>query len=99
MADFSARNTGLGLVMVGRDHPGLTARIVLTGPGGGEWTVAMGAGADLSGPPAVTLTADVVDWCLVAGARLDPSALVRMVDGDPVLADDLVAAAPAFATL
>lgn len=99
MADFSARNMGLGLAMVGRDHPGLTARIVLTGPGGGEWTVAMGADADLTGPPAVTVTADVVDWCLVAGERLDPSELVRSVDGDATLADDLVAAAPAFATL
>jgi uncharacterized protein (TIGR03083 family) len=99
MADFSARNTQLGLTMTGREHPEVTARIVLTGPGGGEWTVPMGAGTDLSAPLAVTLVADVVDWCLVAGERLDPSALVRTVEGDPALADDLVAAAPAFATL
>jgi hypothetical protein len=72
---------------------------VLTGPGGGEWTVPIGAGADLRAPLAVTLVADVVDWCLVAGERLDPPALVLTVDGDAALADDLVAAAPAFATL
>jgi hypothetical protein len=49
--------------------------------------------------PDVTLTADVVDWCLVVGERLAPTDLPRRVDGDTALADDLVAAAPAFATL
>jgi hypothetical protein len=49
--------------------------------------------------PDVTLTADIVDWCLVAGERLTPAELPHTVDGDAGLADDLIAAAPAFATL
>jgi hypothetical protein len=49
--------------------------------------------------PDVTLTTDIVDWCLVAGERLEPGELEHTVDGDVDLAADLVAAAPAFATL
>lgn len=99
MADVSARNTELGLALTGRDRAGKVARLVLTGAGGGEWIVAMGAGADATHAPDVTLVADVVDWCLVVGERLDPAALERSVEGDESLAEDLVAAAPAFATL
>ncbi len=99
MADFSARNTELGLALEGRARPGKVARIVLTGPGGGEWTVAMGDGADVHRSPDVIVTADVVDWCLVAGERLAPEQLERRVEGEVTLADDLLAAAPAFATL
>lgn len=99
MADFSARNTEVGLAMTGRDHAGKVARLVLTGAGGGAWIVAMGADADTTREPDVTVTADVVDWCLVAGERLEPASLERAVDGDESLAADLVAAAPAFSTL
>jgi hypothetical protein len=45
------------------------------------------------------LTADVVDWCRCVSERLAPEALPRQVEGDPTLADDLAAAASAFATL
>jgi hypothetical protein len=76
------------------------ATIVLTGAGGGEWRFSMGGRqADDDAEADVTLTADVVDWCLVVGERLAPTDLPRRVDGDTALADDLVAAAPAFATL
>jgi hypothetical protein len=47
----------------------------------------------------LVLTADVVGWCRVASERLAPAALARHVEGDPALADDLVAASSAFATL
>ena len=72
----------------------------ISGDGGGEWTIAMdGSDAPTSAPADVTLTADVVDWCRLAGERLAPEDLRYSVEGDKQLADDLVAAAPAFATL
>jgi uncharacterized protein (TIGR03083 family) len=100
MADLSGRTLGLGLALTGRGHPGRTARLRLTGAGGGEWVVAMDGGtAEPAADVDVTLTADVVEWCLLAAQRLEPSELAVQVDGDAALADDLVAAASAFATL
>jgi hypothetical protein len=49
--------------------------------------------------PDVTVTTDVVDWCRVASERLPAAELHRVVDGDEQLAEDLLTAAPAFATL
>jgi uncharacterized protein (TIGR03083 family) len=98
MSDFSGRTTGLGLLMVGRARPGRTARLVLTGDGGGEWLIAMGGGEP--GPsPDVTLTTDVVDWCRLVGERIAPDDLDHSVEGDAALAGDLLVAASALATL
>lgn len=99
MADLAGRSLGASLALVGRVRHGKTARLVLTGDGGGAWTVPMEPGAAASGTPDVTLTADVVDWCLLVGDRIAPSAIRHRVDGDAALAADLLAAAPALATL
>jgi len=88
------------LLTSGNSRPGKVARIVLTGPGGGTWTFGMGGERvqpDIS--PDVTLTATALDWCLVAGERLDPAQFTPEVVGDLSLVEPLVAAAPAFATL
>ncbi len=98
MSDLSGRTTGFGLLMVGRSRPDKTARLVLTGDGGGDWLIAMG-GREAGAVPDVTVTADVVDWCRLVGERLAPDELDCTVDGDADLADDLFAAASAFATL
>ena len=71
---------------------------MLTGPGGGDWTVAMGRG-EPAGAPDVTLTADVVDWCRVVGDRLPAAELACVIEGDDGLGHDLLAAGPALATL
>jgi hypothetical protein len=47
----------------------------------------------------VTVTADVVDWCHLVGDRVAPGDLRHEIDGDGALGRDLVAAAPALATL
>ncbi len=73
--------------------------MVLTGPGGGVWQVALDPEDTASGQPDVTLTASALDWCLLAAERLPAGDLVRSVEGDADLAAELVAAAPAFATL
>ena len=84
--------------MTGRSRPTRTARLVLTGEGGGEWLVAMGGG-EPNAVPDVTVTADVVDWCRRVGERIAPDALACRIDGDESLAADLIEAASAFATL
>ncbi len=98
MSNLAGRVTGFGLVMVGRSRPGKTARLVLTGAGGGDWLIAMGGGTPGASPD-VTVTADVVDWCRLVGERIAPDELDCGVVGDTALADDLLVAASAFATL
>jgi uncharacterized protein (TIGR03083 family) len=97
MAGFSMRTMPTALRLVGRARPGRAARIVLTGDGGGDWLVPLGGGGATT--PDVVLTTDVVDWCLVVGERMGSAELEHTVEGDAGLAADLLAAAPAFATL
>ncbi|MFI5047431.1 MAG: maleylpyruvate isomerase family mycothiol-dependent enzyme, partial [Acidimicrobiia bacterium] len=98
MSDLAGRSLGLSLKLAGRERPGRTARLVLTGDGGGEWLVGMGG--DQPGPTAdVTITADAIEWCMLVGDRVTPADLAVEIDGDRSLADDLLASASVLATL
>jgi uncharacterized protein (TIGR03083 family) len=99
MSDLAGRTLSLAVALAGRTRPGKTARLVLTGAGGGEWLVAMDGSGPGSGDADVTLTANVVDWCLLVGDRVSPSTIAHTVEGDAELADDLLAAGPALASL
>jgi uncharacterized protein (TIGR03083 family) len=98
MANLSVTTMPASLEIVERAHRGKTARVVLTGAGGGDWLIPLGF-SETSEAADLVLTADVVGWCRVASERLAPAALARHVEGDPALADDLLAASSAFATL
>ncbi len=98
MADVSVTAMPAALEVAERAHRGKTARVVLTGDGGGDWLIPLGF-SEVGDTPDVVLTADVVDWCRCVSERLAPEALARTVEGDPALADDLAAASSAFATL
>jgi uncharacterized protein (TIGR03083 family) len=98
MAHLSVTAMPAALEVARRAHRDKTARVVLTGDGGGDWLIPMGFG-EAAEPPDVVLTADVVAWCRVASERLAPEALPREIEGDAALADDLAAASSAFATL
>ena len=98
MAEGSMTMVPSALERSGRARPGRTARIVLTGPGGGEWTVPMQPG-DAVGEPDVAITLSAVDWCRRFSERLEADDLDIVVQGDRRLADDLVASAPVFARL
>ncbi len=99
MSDLAGRTLSMALGLVGRTRAGKTARLVLTGEGGGEWLLAMDGSGPGQATPDVTLTADTVDWCLLVGDRITARDLEHTVVGDTSLADDLLAAAPALATL
>jgi uncharacterized protein (TIGR03083 family) len=98
MADLSVTSMPASLEVSDRAHRGKTARVVLTGAGGGDWLIPLGFG-EAGATADVVITADVVDWCRCAAERLAPEALPRAVEGDPAVADDLVASSSAFATL
>jgi uncharacterized protein (TIGR03083 family) len=98
MTEFSMHIVPPALRLVGRERPGWTAQIVLTGDGGGDWLVPLHDG-DAGTTPDVVLTADVVDWCLLVGERIAPAELEHTVEGDATLAADIVSAAPSFAML
>ena len=76
--------------------PGRTARIVLTGPAGGTYSVALDP-REKAGTPDVTIVADAAALCRVAARRLRPSELDATVEGDQALADLVLAGVDAFA--
>ncbi|GAA3240048.1 maleylpyruvate isomerase family mycothiol-dependent enzyme [Actinocorallia longicatena] len=71
-----------------------SAMITLDGPGGGTWTIALAPDAPLT--PAFSLRLDVIDFCLLMGDRIPPSALPVTITGDTLLARTLLEAAPAL---
>jgi uncharacterized protein (TIGR03083 family) len=74
-----------------------SARIVLTGAGGGDWTVSLD-GAEHAAPT-VTITMNVVDYCRVVAERLTPDACETTIEGDEALGRTMLACASALATL
>jgi uncharacterized protein (TIGR03083 family) len=98
MADGSMTMVPAALAASGRERAGRTARVVLTGPGGGEWTVPMQLGGAV-GDPDVVISLPAVEWCRRFSERLEADELDIEVHGDRDLAADLVSAAPVFARL
>lgn len=69
--------------------------LVLTGPGGGTWDVAVGDRRP--DPAAVTIVTDAAGFCRLAANRLTPAELDVCVTGDAGLAADVLAAATTLA--
>ena len=87
MLPFAALLTGL---------PGpINLRLVLTGPGGGTFDVAIGG--DAPEPASITIVTDVVDFCRLAANRASPADLDLYVTGDRDRAPGVLAAASALA--
>jgi uncharacterized protein (TIGR03083 family) len=73
---------------------GRSARLVLTGPGGGTWQLGLGLGdmgRSAEGPVDVRIVADAVDFCRLVANRLDPAGIAAVIAGDHGLARDLFA--------
>jgi uncharacterized protein (TIGR03083 family) len=86
----------LGLALSGCPQPGRTARINLTGPGGGSFDVALAPG-EASADPDITLTAAAIGICRLASNRLSRDELTLAVAGDSSLVEPILVGATAFA--
>ena len=95
MSRIAVPSIPLGLAMAGAPAPGRTARIVLTGHGGGTWDQALGWG-ETAGVPDATVVLDVVDYCRLAARRLKPVEIAVSVEGDEDLARQILAGAGVF---
>ena len=95
MSRIAVPSMPFGLAMGGFDAAGRTARIVLTGPGGGTWDTALGLG-EAPGEPEATVVVDVVDYCRLAARRLPPDEVHFTVEGDESLARRILSGAGVF---
>lgn len=86
----------LALAYRGTIASGRAARIVLTGPAGGTFTVPL-APQDQAVEPEVTIVTDAVDFCRVAVRRLGPDQLDAVIEGDRALGDLVLASIDALA--
>lgn len=76
-------------------HEPVNVRLVLTGPGGGTWDVAVGDGP--SDPVSIRIVTDAVGFCRLVANRVTPADLELHVTGDPSRAAEVLAAASALA--
>lgn len=83
-----------GLALLPRAMKGprrdVSATIVLTGPGGGTWTIPLSPASD---HVAVLISADAVGFCRLLADRWPPGSFPYAAEGDPALARDLIRAA------
>ncbi len=86
----------LAMAYRGATAPGRAARVVLTGPAGGTFTVPL-ALAPQAADPEVTIVTDAVDFCRVAVRRLRPDQLDAAIEGDRALADLVLTSIDALA--
>jgi hypothetical protein len=85
MSDLAARMLPYAAARMGL-HP-VDVHLVLTGPGGGTWDVAIGQGAGQDpGQESVVIVTDAVGFCRLAANRVTPAELDVSVTGDPVRA-------------
>ncbi len=93
MSDTSVSSLPMAIYVVAEQVPDCTARVVLTGDGGGVWDLQVGAG----GAERVTIVADAVAYCRVASRRIGVNELAASVEGDAALAERLLTAATIIA--
>ena len=76
-------------------HEPVSVHLVLTGPGGGTWDVAVGDPSPA--PAALGIVTDVIGFCRLFANRITPADLDVFVTGDPRLARFVLTAATALA--
>jgi hypothetical protein len=82
IAALGVRLLPAALRLLSADQPGRRVRLVLVGPGGGDWTVPLGAGTPPA-PPDATVTMEAVEFCHLLGDRREPSSVPHTVQGIP----------------
>ncbi len=96
MTTLAVKTIPLGLLVGEADDAGRSARVVLTGPGGGTWHLSLGLDGAAPGDPDVTIVADAVAFCRLASKRLPAASLGAHVSGDPDLGQRVLVAAALF---
>ena len=76
-------------------HEPVNVHLVLTGPGGGTWDIAVGEGPP--DPACIRIVANAVGFCRLVANRVTPADLDLHVTGDPGRAAGVLAAASALA--
>jgi uncharacterized protein (TIGR03083 family) len=99
MCELAMRTLPVAMAAAGTPHPERTARMVLTGPGGGEWTIACGPGEPVGPEADVVVTTSALELCRRFADRIEAHEMVMQVDGDETLARELVTSANVFAGL
>jgi len=94
MSDLAARLLPRAAARNGLTEP-LDVHLVLTGPGGGTWEVAVGQGP--AEPAAVCIVTDAVGFCRLVGNRVTPADLDLHITGDSRRAVDILTAASTLA--
>ena len=98
MSDLAARMLPYAAARMGL-HP-VDVRLVLTGPGGGTWDVAIGQGAgghEAAGQESLAIVADAVGFCRLAANRVTPAELGPHITGDEGRAVSVLTAASTLA--
>ncbi len=83
VVDFAVGLLPSTLAATGTPPAAGTARLGLTGEGGGSWTVALCPSG--IGPEIMTLTAEATDFCRLAANRYTPAEMPHRATGDPAL--------------
>jgi uncharacterized protein (TIGR03083 family) len=83
---------------VGTPHPGRTARLVLTGPGGGTYVVSTRAETPPAGEEDALVVVDALGFCRMAGRHLDVDDLDLDIEGDEIFARDMLSSARVLAS-
>ena len=100
MTSLAIQLVPAGMARANVPGDGRSARLVLTGPGGGTWQTGLGLaamGQTVEGPVDVRIVAEAVDFCRLVANRIDPSAFTAVVTGDGALARGLFLGAAALA--
>jgi uncharacterized protein (TIGR03083 family) len=95
MTDLAVRGVRTALAVGGCDLSRRSIRIVLTGPGGGAWSLGTDPSAAVT--ERVRIVADAEAFCRLAARRLDPGELDADIAGDAGFAAEILTAASAFA--
>jgi hypothetical protein len=86
IADLAARLLPAAVRADGISVPGQAARLVLTGPAGGEWHVPLGEATSVAATVAFTASLDAVEFARLVANRRTPETIDYAVTGDPSLA-------------
>jgi uncharacterized protein (TIGR03083 family) len=89
LADLHIRSLPTALRLSGRPQPDRTARVRLSGAVTQEWHLPLSRTATTE--PAVTITADALEFCYLAANRRAPGTVPVTVTGDHAIAGDLLA--------